>query len=321
MTGVSATESRQGAFQHEALLYANAEGFFAGTLPFIRDGVDQGEAVLVVVAGPKIDALQAALNGAADAVMFADMAEVGANPARIIPAWQTFLDRYGRRRPLRGIGEPVWPGRDAVELVECQRHEALLNVAFAESGSWRLLCPYDTSALPLDVIDEAERSHPFVLENGVRRPSASCRDLESMAAPCGVPLSPPPSDRVEIAFAIGSLHEVRERAAAAAERAGLGPDGAREFSLAAHEVAANSVRHGGGEGVFLLWQGDDSMICEIRDQGAVHDPLVGRREPSTAASSGRGLWIANQMCDLVQLRSPDGGTQVRLYKKLPATAS
>ena len=40
-------------------------------------------------------------------VAFADMANVGANPARIIPAWSDFVASHsGSGRPLRGIGEP-----------------------------------------------------------------------------------------------------------------------------------------------------------------------------------------------------------------------
>jgi len=66
------------------------------------------------------------------------------NPARIIPAWRRFLDRQGGdRRSVRGIGEPIWSGREEQELTECQRHESLLNVAFDHGQAWRLLCPYD----------------------------------------------------------------------------------------------------------------------------------------------------------------------------------
>jgi len=36
--------------------------------------------------------------------------------------------------------------------------------------------------------------------------------------------------------------------------------------------------------------------------GRIDDPLVGRQR----------LWIANQICDLVQIRSGESGTQVRL---------
>ena len=119
-------------FRHEALMYANTAEFVAGTVPFIRAGVEADEPVLVVESVEKIEILRAALGKDAGSVLFADMADVGANPARIIPAWKEFVSRHGGGgRRLRGIGEPIWKGRGPAELVESQRHEALLNVAFA----------------------------------------------------------------------------------------------------------------------------------------------------------------------------------------------
>ena len=80
----------------------------------------------------------------------------GANPACIIPAWREFVDEHAAAsRALRGIGEPIWPDRTSAELVECQRHESLLNLAFAGTRSFHLLCPYDTEALDAAVIEEA----------------------------------------------------------------------------------------------------------------------------------------------------------------------
>src|ERR1700687_965064 len=77
-------------YRHEAFFYAGQDEFLAGTLPFICDALAADEAILVVLAAPKIEALRRELNGAAERVSFADMAEVGTNPARIIPAWQDF---------------------------------------------------------------------------------------------------------------------------------------------------------------------------------------------------------------------------------------
>jgi hypothetical protein len=117
-------------FAHEALLYAAMDEFVAGTAPFVREGVEAGEPVLVAVSAEKIDRLRAELNGHGAQVLFVDMAELGANPARIIPAWQEFAGEHLRPdRPVRGIGEPIWPERTEDELVECQRDESLLNVA------------------------------------------------------------------------------------------------------------------------------------------------------------------------------------------------
>jgi hypothetical protein len=32
---------------------------------------------------------------------------------------------------------------------------------------------------------------------------------------------------------------------------------------------------------------------------------------------GRGLWVVNQVCDLVQIRSSNAGNVVRLHMRLP----
>ena len=53
--------------------------------------------------------------------------------------------------------------------------------------------------------------------------------------------------------------------------------------------------------------------CEVSDDGVVPDPLAGRHQPAEDAAQGRGLWMVNQLCDLVQLRSGSQGTQVRIH--------
>jgi anti-sigma regulatory factor (Ser/Thr protein kinase) len=309
-------------FRHEALLYEGPDGFLQGTVPFIREGIEAEEPVLVVVADTKIRALRAELNGDADRVVFADMAEVGLNPARIIPAWQDFLDRNGAgTRPVRGIGEPIWAGRGHHELVEAQRHESLLNVAFTGSGTWSLLCPYDRITLDPAVLEEAERSHPYLVEDGERRPSTQCRDLHSMAAPFDASLGEPPELAVEIAFT-GELDlgEVRTFVAQHAQHLGAGGRRASELVLAAHEVASNSVRYGGGGGVLRMWVDGDAIVCEVRDRGRLENPLAGRERPGPQDLGGRGLWMANQLCDLVQLRTYEDGNAVRLHlRRVPET--
>ena len=97
----------------------------------------------------------------ASQVHFVDMIDLGRNPARIIPAWQKFLDDWsGYGRPARGIGEPIWAGRRPEEILECQLHEALLNLAVDPELPFWLVCPYDAEHLDSEVIAEAGRSHP-----------------------------------------------------------------------------------------------------------------------------------------------------------------
>ncbi len=115
-------------FEHEALFYAGTDDFVARTAPFVREGVAGGEAVLVVLPEPRLGARREALGDDAFRVTFADMARVGTNPARIIPAWRDFLTANGDGyRPVRGLGEPIWAGRSPAEVVECQHHESLLT--------------------------------------------------------------------------------------------------------------------------------------------------------------------------------------------------
>jgi len=41
-----------------------------------------------------------------------------------------------------------------------------------------------------------------------------------------------------------------------------------------------------------------------------------RVRPTPTQTGGRGLWMANQVCDLVRIRSGDTGTAVRLHMSL-----
>jgi anti-sigma regulatory factor (Ser/Thr protein kinase) len=308
----AAQPSRADAFRHEALLYAGHDDFVRSTAPFIREGVRAGEPTLVVVARAKLDSLRDELGDDAAGVLFADMADVGANPGRIIPAWQDFVDAHPASPRLRGIGEPVWAERDPVTLLECQRHETLLNVAFADGRSWWLLCPYDTATLDSAVIADAERSHPWVRESGLARSSASFGGVHAFST-LDAPLDPAPATARSLAFGWGSLRELRSIAAMEAARAGMLSARIADLVLAVNEVATNSLGHGGGGGRLRIWRGAGGVVCEVSDTGRLDRPLVDRRRPGADAGDSRGLWLANQLCDLVQLRSSAAGTIVRLH--------
>jgi anti-sigma regulatory factor (Ser/Thr protein kinase) len=308
-------------FRHEALLYAGDEGFVAATLPFIRAAVAAREPILVVVAAAKIDRLRARLGDDAAHVTFEDMAGVGTNPARIIPAWRAFVDGHaapGRR--LRGIGEPIWAGRTAAELVECQRHECLLNLAFADASDFWLACPYDVAALDTEVIDRVEDSHPVLVRDGTAHASHACLDDAAVAAPFADPLPEPPAGVREVPFDGHTLFGLRALVVAHATGAGVDELRAGDLVLAVHELATNSVRHGGGQGVLRMWHDRDAVICEVRDGGRIVHPLAGRERPDSDQLGGHGLWLINQLCDLVQIRSFATGGVVRLHVRRASPA-
>jgi anti-sigma regulatory factor (Ser/Thr protein kinase) len=298
-------------FHHEVFFYADPDEFLSGTAPYLREGIEAGERALVAVGPERTAALQGELDGDADAVRFADMHALGRNPARIIPFWRDFLDAgEAGGSAVRGIGEPIWPGRTAHELDECRRHESLLNVAFDDARSFALLCPYDTKRLPDEELEAAARRHPFV--SGVGPEGVEYAESEAADGTFAGSLPPRPNAAASLRFDRDDLARVRELVRGAAERAGLGPDRTPDLVTAASELAANSVAHGGGEGTIWVWCEADDLVIEVGDQGRIDEPLVGRHRPLPAQDGGRGLWIANLLCDLVQIRSDEAGTVVRL---------
>jgi anti-sigma regulatory factor (Ser/Thr protein kinase) len=310
--------ARSDRFRHEAILYAGPDEFVAATAPALHAAVERDEPVFVVVDQPKIALLRSALGSRADGIRFADMRMVGHNPARIIPEWRAFVDEHaGWRGTIHGIGEPIWSGRTSTALVECRHHEALLNLAFADDFSFCVQCPLDVAALPASVADEAHRTHPFLWRNGELRATDAHRRLDP-ARVFEDPLTDAPPGQVrELKFDGRSLVGVRRLVARHAAAAGLDEAAVRDLVLAADELATNSVRHGGGSGTLRAWVDHDTVVCEVIDRGHIVDPLVGRRRPRPSDIGGRGLWMANQLCDLVQIRSTSGKTVVRLHKHLP----
>jgi len=302
----------QHSFRHEALFYAGLDEFRDCMVDFIGDGVDAGEPVLVVVSATKVAMLEAALGPKAKGVQFADMAAVGQNPARIIPVWKDFVAHHGGPgRPMRGVGEPAYAERSPDEMVECRSHESLLNLAFADSPGWWLLCPYDTTTLDPAVVADARRTHPYVMAGG-ECAGSDCFDAEGTLHSLELPLAEPPFRPQELPFHRRRLSEVRGFVARHAVACGLPAIRIHDLVLAVHELAINSLRHGGGDGIVRLWRDGASVVCEVRDSGVIREPLIGRHRPALEQESGRGLWLVNQLCDLVQVRSSAAGSVIRL---------
>ena len=305
-------------FQHEARFYSGLDEFLAATVPFLLEGLERGEPMFVAALPPQLDALRAALPDGGAGVALDDMRELGRNPAHLIPAWNDFFHRNGAgARPVRGVGELIWPGRSHAELAECRRHEALVNVAFAHAGPWQLVCTYDIDALPTAVNDDAERTHPWVSDGaGARRRNHCCESLGTMAGRFDAPLPPAPDGVASLPFGVDAVALVREYSGHMARAFGLHDVRADDIVLAVHELASNSVRHAGGHGVLRLWRDENRVVCEVADHGHIDLPLVGRQRPEPDRIGGRGLWMANQLCDLVQIRTTSDRNVVRLHQRV-----
>lgn len=310
-------ERTERCFDHATLFYAGDDGFLDGTLPFVEEAIEAEEPILVAVSSSRIELLKDVLGNHAEQVQFADMHVLGSNPARIIPAWRRFLaEQAADGHSVRGIGEPIWAGRSEAELTECQRHEALLNVAFDGGQAWQLLCPYDLNALDDRVIEGARRSHPYVAQDGVTSVCDSYLHGHNAADPFGGELPIPDGPYRELTFTSARLETMRWFVAQTAAETSLEPSRTEDLVLAVNELATNSLLHGGGSGMLRIWTQKDALLCDVHDSGHITEPLVGRSLPPPTQPSGRGLWVVNHLCDLVQIRSTDRGTVVRVHMRL-----
>ncbi|TDB74963.1 sensor histidine kinase [Micromonospora sp. KC723] len=304
-----------GGFIHEGLFYRDREELLAGTVPFVLEGLAHDEPVLVATPADRLGMIRAGV-GADDRVRYADMTQAGRNPGRIIP-WvlQAFLDRHPGRR-VRIIGEPVWPGRTEAEQPACAQHEALINLAFADRDL-HILCPYDATRLPTGVLADAHRTHPVLVDAAGRRPSPHFAPTQVVAGH-NKPLAAPDEPVALLRYDLGTLPEVRRFVTAYARDAALHPDRIADLQIAVTELATNSVAHASGGGMLHVWRTDEHLVCEVRDDGWLEDPLAGRLTPRHDGVGGRGLAIVHALCDLVLVHSTAAGTTVRLHMRREA---
>lgn len=113
------------------------------------------------------------------------------------------------------------------------------------------------------------------------------------------------------------LSAVRTLVTERARAAGLPAARISDLVLAVSEVAANTLRHTESHGTLSIWHDEREIVCEIRDEGVITDPLAGQRRPSRDATGGHGLWLVRQVCDHVEIQSGDAGTTIRMHMSLP----
>jgi anti-sigma regulatory factor (Ser/Thr protein kinase) len=292
--------------QHDALPFSGPEGFVTAAVDVVRDALER-EAVPVVLATPQqLADVRAAVGGSAREVVGFDMSVDGRNPARLLPALQRFLDDHPDR-PLSCVAEPVRCDDPAPVVREVAMHELLLGLPAFHSWNCRLTCAYQADALPADVVAMIEWAH-----NG-----SSTDPFAQVERARAESLPPRPTSSDELGVDRTTLSALRGFVAHRAEKAGLDEERVDDLVYAVNEAVTNSICHGEGRARVSFWTEDNSVVCEVRDRGWIRDPLAGRVAPRQDMVKGRGLWLVNQLCDLVQLRSSAAGTTVRLHVDAP----
>jgi anti-sigma regulatory factor (Ser/Thr protein kinase) len=307
---VTESPATVGPFRHVGFFYRTAEEYVTTVAGFLGGGVAAGEPTFAAVPEGQLSLVADALGADTRRVEFADMTEMGRNPAWIIPRVQAFVSLHPGQH-VRYVGEPIWASRSPAELREATRHEALINLAFAGADA-EILCPYNTAQLGEAVITDARQTHPLLLSGDSAGTSAEYTRPFGLPSSCSAPLPARPDTAVIHTYR-GDLSQVRALVLKTARDAGLPDDRANDLVLAVSEVAANTLRHTPSSGTLAIWHDPHEIVCEIHDDGVITDPLAGRRRPAPDALGGHGLWLVHQVCDLVELRSDNTGTTVRMH--------
>lgn len=299
------------AFRHDALLYGDADEFVEHALPFVRDGIACGDRVLAVTSTANAEALQEALGPQSSEVDCRDSRSWYESPGRAFRAYADYVANAGGRY-LRAIGEPVWPLASREAVIEWARYESVLNVSFAGTPAW-IVCPYDVASLPDGVVDHARHTHPTLHVRGRRVANSEFVEPAELwaaldrSAPLVAPAAATP---LEVTSDLAGL---RAAVAARAELAGVDRARIPELLVAVHELAINALSHGGGRATIRTWVDRRDFVCQIDDEGpGLASVFGGYQVPGPSATRGRGLWLARQLCDVVEIRSTARGTRIRI---------
>jgi transcriptional regulator with XRE-family HTH domain len=171
--------------EHQVLLYDTDEEFVDTVAPFLSEGIERAEALLVVTTSARIELLRERLASDAERVEFGDRESWYTDPGPALRDLAEFVTaKLAAGAPwVRYVGDPDWSGNSDVESGLWTRYESLVNLVFASSPA-SLLCTYDTRAIAPEVARQACLTHPHTIGADGRAPNPDYAD------PGGFVLSP-----------------------------------------------------------------------------------------------------------------------------------
>jgi serine/threonine-protein kinase RsbW len=208
----------------------------------------------------------------------------------------------------------------------------LAGVVYADSSALGLIVWLDARLEPVGgklILAGADRNINRVLELsglvGLAPSIAIARDAEAALARLELPperMEPTWEKHLRVPAQVERMSGVRTLVCDLVAPLGLEEGALFDLKVAVGEALANAVRHGSPRGEHddvdvTVSTYQDRVVIGVRDTGAGFDgdPASG---DDVYASSGRGVMFMRALMDRVEFsRCADGGTIVRLTKRLP----
>ena len=300
---------------HAAAMYGTDTELRARATPFLRAGLDRGEAVLAIVPARVEQVLRSALGGDDDRVRWQ---EPGLSDQRLGEAFETFrgffADRHAAGEPARLLTQNDLDG-DPDRLAAYLRLEAVSTEAFGPFGyTWA--CLYDRRRHPPDMLDSVGQVHPHLIaDDGGPVPSTSHVDpgayLESHPGP--VSSAPEPAELDIELTAPADLPAMRPRLRTHSTGIGRDRDEVDAMLIAVTEVVTNALQHGRAPCRLRVWTAQSVLHVRVDDHG--HSPglaMAGYWRPTSPTSDPMGLWVARQLADVMHTQTTPNSTTVEL---------
>jgi transcriptional regulator with XRE-family HTH domain len=164
---------------HRVLTYGSDEDFLAAAIPFLTEGIERSDGLLAVTTAAQAELLRDTLGDGSNHIEFADSVDWYRSPKGASDRYRAFVKQKFEAGAawIRIVGEPVWSGRSVAEITAWTRYESLLNLTLASMPA-TVVCPYDTRSLPMEIVENANRTHPQVARGSDANPSPSYREPE-----------------------------------------------------------------------------------------------------------------------------------------------
>jgi anti-sigma regulatory factor (Ser/Thr protein kinase) len=308
-TPAEAPSARPAGPWHEALAYSSPGELAMLLAGRVGPAVAAGDLVTAVLENEAEQQLRAELGGAAAGVEFLDPSRVHTVPGFTTAVrWARHAGRVPDSRRAMIVGQQL------LDLPGCD-HEYWLRLCLGLEVSGAqlpltVLCPFRDEAAGWARI---RPTHPLLGSATGSVPNPDRRSPHEVV--CEHPPPPRPElgpPAAELRFRAVDLGQLRHLTAEFADRGGLEPERAADVVLAVNELASNSIEHGPGSGRLRLWVGGRrGLLAEVADGGRLAELFPGMVRPDPAGPRGRGLWLASELCDVMEVWTDDG-TVVRL---------
>lgn len=306
---------------HEAGFYASDEEFRALIMPFVEEGLANGEPVVIGYDERKSALLRSWLDDPSE-VTFNTGGSMYATPARAIVAWQRMFERHiaaGASR-VRIAGDVPHPGNGG-RFEGWDRYEYAINTVW-DKFPVDSLCLYDAATVPGPVRDVVERTHPRILTTAGTHRTNSRYEEHATNANFPVPADPLEASPPNVELVDPSAAEARH----ALEQLGRGLVDDRKLDdllVGISEAVTNARLHGVPPTTVRIWATDDRLVADVQDRGhGPTDPLAGLVPMSSATfGTGLGLWVTHLLdIDAALIPTADGFTLRLRAGRAPALA-